>query len=379
MPPVKPMLAKAVPEIPAAAEGELLFEPKWDGFRCIVFRDGDEVELGSRNERPLTRYFPELIEPLLRRAAGPLRRRRRGGRGQRGRARLRRAPAADPPGGVTGRTASPPRPRPASSPSTCSPSTTGRPPRRAVPRAAGRRSSGCSARSRRRSTSRRRPTDRAVAQDWFVRFEGAGLDGVIAKPADGAYAAGQAGACSRSSTSAPRTAWSPASACTRTARASARCSSASTTTTAGCTTSGWPPRSRAARRKELVAEVEPYRADDLADHPWGEWATARRRPTADGRMPGGQSAGGTPSKDLSFTPLRPERVAEVGLRAGRLRALPAQRPPAPLAARPRPGQLHLRPARGGPTPGAAGGLRPLSRLRRGRPGGSCPRGSRWRS
>ena len=61
MPPVKPMLAKAVTGIP---DGDLAFEPKWDGFRCIVFRDGDEVELGSRNERPLTRYFPELIEPL---------------------------------------------------------------------------------------------------------------------------------------------------------------------------------------------------------------------------------------------------------------------------------------------------------------------------
>ena len=61
MPPVRPMLARAVDGIP---DGDLAFEPKWDGFRCIVFRDGDEVVLGSRNERPLTRYFPELIEPL---------------------------------------------------------------------------------------------------------------------------------------------------------------------------------------------------------------------------------------------------------------------------------------------------------------------------
>ena len=66
MPPVKPMLAKAVPEMPTGDSGAMLFEPKWDGFRCIVFRDGDEVELGSRNEKPLTRYFPELIEPLQR-------------------------------------------------------------------------------------------------------------------------------------------------------------------------------------------------------------------------------------------------------------------------------------------------------------------------
>jgi ATP-dependent DNA ligase len=63
MPPVSPMLAKSVPKIPAPdkyADG-LLYEPKWDGFRCIVFRDGDDIELGSRNERPLTRYFPELV------------------------------------------------------------------------------------------------------------------------------------------------------------------------------------------------------------------------------------------------------------------------------------------------------------------------------
>ncbi|MEL7155674.1 MAG: hypothetical protein AAFN30_03640, partial [Actinomycetota bacterium] len=61
-PPVKPMLAKAVAGIPDRTD--LIFEPKWDGFRCIVFRDGDEVELGSRNERPLTRYFPEMLDPI---------------------------------------------------------------------------------------------------------------------------------------------------------------------------------------------------------------------------------------------------------------------------------------------------------------------------
>jgi ATP-dependent DNA ligase len=60
MPPVAPMLAKAVPTIPASAS----YEPKWDGFRSIAFRDGDEVEIGSRNERPMTRYFPEIIEAI---------------------------------------------------------------------------------------------------------------------------------------------------------------------------------------------------------------------------------------------------------------------------------------------------------------------------
>src|SRR5271156_5643294 len=57
MPPVSPMLAKSVPSIPADAS----YEPKWDGFRSICFRDTDQVELGSRNERPMTRYFPELV------------------------------------------------------------------------------------------------------------------------------------------------------------------------------------------------------------------------------------------------------------------------------------------------------------------------------
>ena len=58
LPPIKPMLAKAVTAIPPDA----IYEPKWDGFRSICFRDGDDVVFGSRNERPLTRYFPELVE-----------------------------------------------------------------------------------------------------------------------------------------------------------------------------------------------------------------------------------------------------------------------------------------------------------------------------
>src|SRR6478736_751166 len=61
MPPVAPMLAKAVPQIPT---GEFSYEPKWDGFRSIVFRDGDDVEIGSRNEKPMTRYFPEIVEAV---------------------------------------------------------------------------------------------------------------------------------------------------------------------------------------------------------------------------------------------------------------------------------------------------------------------------
>lgn len=61
MPPVAPMLAKPIKHIP---QGDYSYEPKWDGFRSIVFRDGDDVEIGSRNERPMTRYFPELVEAV---------------------------------------------------------------------------------------------------------------------------------------------------------------------------------------------------------------------------------------------------------------------------------------------------------------------------
>ena len=72
MPPVSPMLSKSVPTIPPDAS----YEPKWDGFRSICFRDGDEVELGSRNERPMTRYFPELVAAAVGGTARSLRDRR---------------------------------------------------------------------------------------------------------------------------------------------------------------------------------------------------------------------------------------------------------------------------------------------------------------
>ncbi len=67
MPPVTPMLAKSTPRVPAAdaVDGGYLYEPKWDGFRCLVFRDGDEVELTSRSTKPLTRYFPDVVAAVL--------------------------------------------------------------------------------------------------------------------------------------------------------------------------------------------------------------------------------------------------------------------------------------------------------------------------
>ena len=122
MPPVPPMLAKPVATIPA----DQLYEPKWDGFRSIIFRDGDEVEIGSRNERPMTRYFPEVVEAVQGElpAAGRDRRRdhRRQPRGQH--PGLRGAAAAHPPRRQPGEAAVDRRRRPASSRSTCWPSAT---------------------------------------------------------------------------------------------------------------------------------------------------------------------------------------------------------------------------------------------------------------
>ena len=85
MPPVQPMLAKSVKGIPDPAKlrRAVSFEPKWDGFRCLVFRDGDEVELASRNTKPLTRYFPEVVAAVARAAARAVRARRRAVRGAR--------------------------------------------------------------------------------------------------------------------------------------------------------------------------------------------------------------------------------------------------------------------------------------------------------
>src|SRR5829696_3790537 len=73
MPPVRPMLAKSVKGIPDPAkfDGGLSFEPKWDGFRAIVFRDGDEVEITSRNTKPLTRYFPEVVAAIKEQLPAP--------------------------------------------------------------------------------------------------------------------------------------------------------------------------------------------------------------------------------------------------------------------------------------------------------------------
>ena len=190
VPPVAPMLARAVESLPEASPGELWFEPKWDGFRAVVFRDGADVEIGSRNERPLTRYFPELPGPL--------------------RARLPQRCVLDGElvivGGDGGLDfdALSARIHPAASRITRLADET---PARFVAfdiLALGDRDlSGRPFAERREILAdvaagfaapvhlTPATTDRSVAAGWFERFEGAGLDGLIAKPARDAYLAGR--------------------------------------------------------------------------------------------------------------------------------------------------------------------------------------------
>ena len=187
MPPVSPMLAKLCRQMP---EGEgLVYEPKWDGFRCMVFRDGAELELGSRNERPLTRYFPELVESLLANLpercvldgeiviAGPS--------GLDFDALLQRIHPA----------ASRVRLLASSTPSSFVAFdllALGEDDLRPAPFAS-RRSALEQALSGAKPPVYLTPatSDPAVARDWFSRFEGAGLDGVVAKPAELSYREGE--------------------------------------------------------------------------------------------------------------------------------------------------------------------------------------------
>jgi ATP-dependent DNA ligase len=304
MPPVLPMLAKAVDGLP---EGDVSFEPKWDGFRCIVFRDGAEIELGSRNERPLTRYFPEILHPL--RDSLPDRCVvdgeivvARHGRLDFEALQQRIHPAASR---VNKLAAETPvsfvafdllavddvdcRPLPFRE-------------RRGALETFARRFAApvhCTPATR----------DRALAADWFERFEGAGLDGVMAKPLDAPYVPDK------------RTQFK-----------------VKHQRTADCVVAGYRMHKdgegigslllgiydvrgnlnhvgvatsfTAARRRELVDEIAPIRMTDIAGHPWAAWASQGVEPASGGAMPGAPSRWNA-TKDLSWMPLRPEWVAEV--------------------------------------------------------------------
>ena len=304
MPPVPPMLSKGVSTLDALPDGaELVFEPKWDGFRCIVFRDGDEVVLGSRNERPLTRYFPELVESLCRelppqivvdgeivvpRATGldfdALQQRIHPAD-----SRVRRLAEETPAAfiafdllalGDANLMELPFRER-----------------RAALEKAL----------AKVQPPIHLTPATTSVdeARDWFHRFEGAGLDGVVAKPADLAYLPDK--------------------------RVMFK---AKHHRTADCAVAGFRMHKdgkgvgsmllglyddedvlhhvgvcasfNAKFRVELLHELEPLRKHALESHPWRGWAEAQ----GEGRMPGGISRWNA-QKDLSWEPVRVERVIEV--------------------------------------------------------------------
>ena len=307
-PPVSPMLAKLARELPSSGGklGDLLYEPKWDGFRAIVFRDGDELEIGSRNEKPLTRYFPDLVAPLQGEPARPLRRRRRGGHRHRAGPRLRPSLVAHPPRRVAASRCSRRRRPPGSSRSTCSP--------RATPTCAARRSASAAPALEAALKKSKAPvyltpatTDRDTAAEWFERFEGAGLDGVIAKPLDNEYEEGK-----RTMLKVKHL------------------------RTADCVVAGFrfhkdgvgvgslllglydddgvlhhvgvASSFSAAARTELLADLEPHRDGALDDHPWRTWAEAGTSEGAEAgesgqRRPGAQSRWNA-GKDLSWEPLR---------------------------------------------------------------------------
>jgi ATP-dependent DNA ligase len=305
LPPVSPMLAKSVPTIPAGA----LYEPKWDGFRSIIFRDGAEVEFGSRNERPMTRYFPELVEAV--KAELPERCVLDGeiviatGAGLDFEALQQRIHPADS------------RVRMLAEQTPASfiafdllalgdDDYTGRPFAERRP-------------ALERALAGVRPpihltpatTDLGVAQRWFVELEGAGLDGVIAKPLTGTY---QQDKRVMFKIKHVRTAdcvlagfrWHKTS--TEGAPLVGSLLLGLYDGAGSLQHVGVVGAFTARRRAELVAELEPLLLADGEQHPWQEWASAEAHQGQ--RLPGNVSRWNA-TKDLSFVPLRPERVLEV--------------------------------------------------------------------
>jgi ATP-dependent DNA ligase len=304
-PPILPMLAKRVAELPRG--GEWIFEPKWDGFRALIFRDGDEVLLQSRDEKPLNRYFPELIPPLQEQL--PARCVLDGeivvakdGALDFDSLQLRIHPAEsrikllskEIPASIVffdllaeGKRDLRPQPFEKRRQRLESVLASVGPPLHLTP-----------------TTS-----EFAKASDWFRRFEGAGLDGVVAKPVSGTYESNKRVMLK--------------------IKHERDCD---------CVVAGfrWHKKGERTRigslllglfddagvlhhvgvcasftdqkRIELVEFLAPYRKNALVKHPWKDWAAGEMD---DGRrMPGAQSrwSGG---KDLSWEPLRPELVVEV--------------------------------------------------------------------
>jgi ATP-dependent DNA ligase len=310
-PPIEPMLAKLVDSLP---EGDgFLFEPKWDGFRAIVFRGDDDVYIQSRDLKPLDRYFPELHDALLDRLppqcvvdgeiviATP--------HGLDFDAlQLRLHPAAS-------RVAKLAESSPASFVAFDALAADGK--------ALLDRTQADRRRALERLLAKVKPPvyltpmtrDRARAAEWLDRFEGAGLDGVIAKPEQQPYVPGRR---AMFKIKHARTAdcvvagfrWHKSGPDAVGSLLLGLYDGAGRLHHVGVTSSF-----TMAARKALVQELEPLRKNALQSHPWREWADAeghraRRSPGEGGRMPGGYSRWST-GKDLSWEPLRIERVCEV--------------------------------------------------------------------
>ena len=313
MPPVQPMLAKSVKGIPDPAKvGGLSFEPKWDGFRCLVFKDGDEVELTSRNTKPLTRYFPEVVaairEQLPDRCVldGELFVALTDGDGgdrlefetlqeriHPAKSRVDLLAEKTPAGFVAfdllalGDTSYVDRPFAER--------------RAAMEEALGGLTGPC--------YLTRTTTDPAVAEDWFHHFEGAGLDGVVAKPLDATY---QQNARTMLKIKHERTA-DVVVAGYREHKTSTPERPLLGSLLLGLYDGGKLQHVGVSasftekRRAELIAELQPL-VCPIEEHPWGEWQEwAIANPD---RVPGTQSRWSA-GKDLSFTPLRPDLVLEV--------------------------------------------------------------------
>lgn len=303
-PTILPMLAKRVSALPQG--GEWIFEPKWDGFRSLIFRDGNEVMLQSRDEKPLNRYFPELIDPILK--------------------QLPKRCVLDgeivvAQNGALDFDALQLRIHPAASRvqmlSQQIPSSIvffdllseGKRDFRSEPFAERRRRLE-SMLSEVRSPLHITPatSDYSIASDWFRRFEGAGLDGVVAKPVSGTYESNKRVMLK--------------------VKHERECD---------CVVAGFRWHKKGDRnaigslllglfneagalqhvgvcasftnqkRLELVEFLKPYRKNALDSHPWKEWATAEQEGH---RIPGAQSRW-SQGKDMSWEPLRPELVVQV--------------------------------------------------------------------
>ena len=305
-PPVLPMLANRASDLPAG--DNWIFEPKWDGFRTLIFRDGDELFVQSRDAKPLDRYFPELVEMLKAQLPercvvdGEIVIARNGAldfdalqlRLHPAKSRVTKLAAEIPASVVFFDCLSDGKDNLCDAPFT---------ERRA---ALEKILAGVGGRLHLTPATR----DRNVAADWFSRFEGAGLDGVIAKAEGSLYVPNKRVMI--------KVKHERDCDCVV---AGFRWHKDSDKTAVGSLLLGLYNDAGAlehvgvcasftmARRRELVELLAPYRENAVESHPWQHWAEAQSDEGAH-RKPGGQSRWSA-GKDQSWEPLRPELVAEV--------------------------------------------------------------------